>query len=144
MKVFNNDSKRLVTDRKMFKIKLKTLPNINSQNRFVCTHSFSELTALCPITKLPDFYTITIIYEPNDLLIELKSLKLYLGEYRDSEIIHEDITNVIFQDFIEIVKPRWVQIKMQANVRGGISTIITVSWSKKNGFEIGSNQRLDQ
>jgi len=116
--------------------KMKTLPNKNFQTQFICKHSFSELTALCPITKLPDFYTVTIIYEPNDLLIELKSLKLYFGNYRDYEIIHEDITNAIFQDFIDIVKPRWAQIKMQANVRGGISTIITISWNEKNGFEL--------
>ena len=115
---------------------LKTLPNTFLKNRFVCTHSFSELTALCPITKLPDFYTVVIIYEPKDLLIELKSLKLYFGKYRDMEIIHEDITNAIFQDFIDVVRPAWAQIKMTANVRGGISTVITISWSKKNGFEI--------
>jgi 7-cyano-7-deazaguanine reductase len=101
------------------------------------------LTALCPITKLPDFYTIVIIYEPNDLLIELKSLKLYFGNYRDMEIIHEDITNAIFQDFIDIVKPKWAQINLNANIRGGISTTITISWSEKIGFELNSNQRSD-
>jgi 7-cyano-7-deazaguanine reductase len=127
----------------MSNTKLKTLPNKCSKNRFTCTHSFSELTALCPITKLPDFYTIVIIYEPNDLLIELKSLKLYLGNYRDTEIIHEDITNAIFQDFIDIVKPKWAKINLNANIRGGISTTITISWSEKIGFELNSNQRSD-
>ena len=128
----------------MSNTKLKTLPNKNFKTRFICTHSFSELTALCPITQLPDFYTIVRIYEPNVLLIELKSLKLYLGNYRDTEIIHEEITNAIFQDFLDIVKPRWIQIEMKANVRGGISTIVTISWSEKNGFELSSNQEIDQ
>jgi 7-cyano-7-deazaguanine reductase len=125
----------------MLNANLKTLPNLNSKNQFVCTHTFSELTALCPITKLPDFYTVMITYEPSDLLVELKSLKLYLGTYRDMEIIHEDITNSIFEDFIRIVKPRWAQIKMSVNIRGGISTTITISWSEKNGFELSSNPR---
>ena len=119
---------------------LKTLPNININNRFVCTHSFSELTALCPETKLPDFYTVIITYEPNELLIELKSLKLYYGKYRQIEIFHEEITNAIFHDFVDLLKPRWAKIILTANIRGGISTTITIFWNDKNGYEVMLNQ----
>ena len=126
----------------MANLQLETLTNSFSKNRFICTHGFSELTALCPITRLPDFYTVQISYEPNNLLVELKSLKLYLGGYREREIIHEEITNEIFQKFIETVRPRWAKIMIEANVRGGISTVIAILWSEQNGYEVSCGQGI--
>jgi len=57
---------------------LKTLENKNKDKRYVCEHIFPELTALCPTTKQPYFYTVRLLYEPSEKLVELKSFKLYL------------------------------------------------------------------
>lgn len=112
---------------------LETKPNKNRKHRYVCTHTFPELTAVCPVTRLPDFYTVNLTYEPDRKLIELKSLKMYFTTYRNVEILHEEITNQILDDFVRVVSPRWVSIEVHVNNRGGIVTTISRKWAKKEG-----------
>lgn len=112
---------------------LDTLENKYRNSRYVCTHEFPELTAVCPVTRLPDFYNIRIEYEPEKRLIELKSFKLYLNKFRDKEILHEEITNEILNKLIKSVQPKWAKIEVKVNVRGGIYTTITRQWSKEEG-----------
>lgn len=114
---------------------IDTLPNKNKKHRFQCIHVFPELTALCPVTKLPDFYTVDLSYEPERNLVELKSLKLYFLNFRNREILHEEITNQILDDFIEAVEPRRVRIVTKVNIRGGLHTSIVREWSRDNGDE---------
>jgi 7-cyano-7-deazaguanine reductase len=94
---------------------------------------FPELTAVCPVTRLPDFYVVRTVYEPERKLVELKSFKLYLNAYRDVEILHEEVANKILDDFIAAVKPRWAYIEVKVNVRGGMSTTISRHWMKRGG-----------
>ncbi|MBU7030163.1 MAG: preQ(1) synthase [Theionarchaea archaeon] len=115
---------------------LKTIKNINRNKRYVCEHIFPELTALCPTTALPDFYTIRLLYEPSEKLIELKSLKLYLSSYRNIKIYHEELVNEILEDFVEVVNPKWVFIELGVNIRGGISSTIRRLWSESGGDDI--------
>lgn len=112
---------------------LETLENKNKGAKYVCTHEFTELTAMCPVTRLPDFYTIKIEYEPDERLIELKSLKLFLNSFRNKEILHEEITNEVFNRLLRAINPRWLSIKVKVNVRGGIDTTITRFWDKEKG-----------
>jgi len=112
---------------------LDTLQNKNRDAKYVCTHEFAELTAMCPITRLPDFYTIKLEYEPDERLIELKSLKLFFNSFRDKEILHEEIINEIFNRLIRAISPRWLSVKVNVNVRGGIETTITRFWDKEKG-----------
>lgn len=112
---------------------LDTLENRYKSNRYTCTHDFPELTAVCPVTRLPDFYTIKIDYEPDRRLVELKSFKLYLNKFRDKEVLHEEITNEILNKLIKSIQPRWAKIEVKVNVRGGIFTTITRQWSKEEG-----------
>jgi 7-cyano-7-deazaguanine reductase len=119
--------------------KLDTRPNRYRKNRYICDHVYPELTAVCPVTRLPDFYAVTLTYEPDRKLIELKSLKLYFGAFRNIEILHEEITNKILDDFVAAVQPRWVTIDTKVSVRGGISTTITRKWSKERGDEMSSS-----
>lgn len=118
--------------------RLDTRPNRNISKRYVCSHVFPELTAVCPVTKLPDFYTVIIRYEPDKKIVELKSLKLYFVAYRNIEILHEEITNQILDDFIEVVEPRWISIDVKVNVRGGIYTTVTRYWSRQHGDQMTS------
>lgn len=115
--------------------KLIILKNKYKNKRYVCHHVFPELTALCQFTKLPDFYTIDLRYEPDEKLVELKSLKLYFVAYRNVKILHEEIINKILSDFIKAVEPKWVEIEVKVNVRGGIYTSIKKCWSKEKGDE---------
>jgi 7-cyano-7-deazaguanine reductase len=87
-----------------------------------------EFTSVCPKTGQPDFGTIRIRYVPGKLCLELKSLKLYLHGYRDQGIFYEDVTNVILNDLVALLKPRLMVVEGDFNVRGGISTIVKVSY----------------
>lgn len=115
---------------------LKTIRNVHSNHKYLCKHTFPELTALCPTSNQPDFYTMKLCYEPEDKIIELKSFKSYLNSFRDRKIYHEELANEILNDFIAILSPRWVFIEMNVNTRGGFSTIIRRYWSDEKGDDI--------
>jgi 7-cyano-7-deazaguanine reductase len=123
--------------------KIETVQNKNSNKSFVSQHVFSELTSLCPTTRLPDFYTVKITYEPDRLLPELKSLKLYFLTFRDVEILHEEIANEILNDLVRAISPRWIQIVLKVNNRGGVLTTIARKWSRTKGDEQVDLRMLD-
>jgi len=77
-----------------------------------------------------------IEYVPDQYIIELKSLKLYLHSYRDVEIYHEPATNQILEDLVEACSPRWMRVTGQFNVRGGITTDVTVEFGDLDKDEI--------
>jgi len=87
-------------------------------------YEYRELIALCPITGIPDIYTVRIIYTPDKKIPELKSLRFYFLAYKDIPILHEHLANKIFEDFEEAVKPKNLKIELDAAVRGGIHTKI--------------------
>ena len=93
-----------------------------------------EFTSVCPKTGLPDFGIITIDYVPNDLCLELKSLKFYLLEYRDMGIFMENIANKILDDVVKACKPKRVTITGEFTPRGGLRSIITASYDEKQGY----------
>lgn len=90
-----------------------------------------EFTCLCPEEPTqPGFATVIIEYVPDEYLVELKSLKLYLGSYRDVEIYHEPATNQILDDLVDALEPKWMRVTAQFNVRGGITTDVAVEHGK--------------
>jgi 7-cyano-7-deazaguanine reductase len=97
-------------------------PGRDYEIRFDCP----EFTCLCPLTGQPDFATFQISYVPDELCIELKSLKLYLWSFRDEGAFHEKVTNQIADDIIAAIKPRRLRVEGDFAVRGGIGTIIVV------------------
>lgn len=86
-----------------------------------------EFTCLCPMTGQPDFAVVTVTYVPDEKLVELKSLKLYLWSFRDTGAFHEDITNRILDDLVVAIAPRRMTVHTDWNVRGGIHTQVTAS-----------------
>lgn len=119
---------------------IDTLENKNKDAKYVCIHEFPELTAVCPVTQLPDYYTMKVEYEPDERLVELKSFKLFLNSFRNAEILHEEITNEILNRIIRAVNPRWARIEMNVNVRGGIETKILRYWDREKGDLVNSDQ----
>jgi len=85
-----------------------------------------EFTSVCPKTGQPDYGTLTISYTPDQKCVELKSLKFYLQAYRNEGIFYEHITNVIFDDLVGTLEPRWLKIVATFNARGGITETVTV------------------
>ncbi|MGY9074215.1 MAG: preQ(1) synthase [Acidimicrobiales bacterium] len=89
-----------------------------------------ELTAICPVTGQPDFGTVIITYVPDQKIVELKSLKLYIWSFRDQGIHHEGVTNRILDDLVASLSPRKMTVVTDWLVRGGISTKVTASYTK--------------
>ncbi len=85
--------------------------------------STPELTCICPFSNYPDFGSVDIRYVPDKKCLELKSFKLYINAFRDVKIFHETITEVIFADFLEAVKPKKAYMKVDMNVRGNVKTV---------------------
>jgi 7-cyano-7-deazaguanine reductase len=107
---------------------LVVVPNPHPDKVYEVEMSTPEFTALCPMTGQPDFATITILYHPGESLVELKSLKLYLWSFRNEGHFHEDVTNVILNDFVKAAKPRFAKVIGDFTVRGGIHTKVTVEY----------------
>jgi 7-cyano-7-deazaguanine reductase len=89
-----------------------------------------EFTAICPFSDFPDFATINIEYVPNELCIELKSLKLYINSFREVKMFHEHVINRILDDFVKACDPLAVDIEGDFNVRGNIKTVIRASYRR--------------
>lgn len=90
--------------------------------------SSPEYTSICPFSDWPDFGTVTIEYVPNKDCLELKSFKLYINAFRNIKIFHETVTEVIFADFIEAIKPQKAIITVDMNVRGNVKTLCKKSY----------------
>jgi 7-cyano-7-deazaguanine reductase len=89
-----------------------------------------EFTSLCPKTGQPDFGTLTLTYIPDKLCYELKSLKLYLQQYRNHGAFYEAVTNTILDDLVGVTQPRWMKLVGAYTPRGGIRTTVTVEYRK--------------
>jgi 7-cyano-7-deazaguanine reductase len=89
-----------------------------------------EFTAICPFSDFPDFATIKIDYVPNEMCIELKSLKLYINGFRSVKIFHEHVVNRIIDDFVAACDPTSVDIEGDFNIRGNIKTVIRASYRR--------------
>lgn len=94
---------------------------------FICP----EFTCLCPRSGFPDFATIKIKYIPDQKCVELKSLKLYINSFRNEYVFHEDVTNTILKDLVDLLDPTYIEVVGDFNVRGNIKTIITANHEKK-------------
>jgi 7-cyano-7-deazaguanine reductase len=90
-----------------------------------------EFTSVCPKTGQPDFGTLTFSYCPDKLCVELKSLKMYLQQFRNRGIFYENVTNRILDDMVEMLQPRWIKLVAAFTPRGGISTTVTVRYEQQ-------------
>jgi 7-cyano-7-deazaguanine reductase len=110
---------------------LEAVPNPHPDRDYEVAMAVPEFTCLCPMTGQPDFATIRIRYVPDQHLVELKSLKLYLWSYRDEGVFHEDVTNRILNDLVGVLRPRWAEVTGDFNVRGGIKTEVRAAYGKR-------------
>ena len=107
---------------------LETFENKHPEHDYVVTFDCPEFTSLCPKTGQPDFGHIIINYIPDHLMVESKSLKLYLFSFRNHGDFHEDCVNIIMKDLIALMKPRYIEVRGIFMPRGGISIVPFANW----------------
>jgi 7-cyano-7-deazaguanine reductase len=106
--------------------KLITFPNPRVGRRYDINITLPEFTCKCPFSGYPDFATIYISYMPDEKVVELKALKLYINSYRDRYISHEESANQILDDFVAACDPLEVRVKADFTPRGNVHTVVEV------------------
>lgn len=125
-----DNSSKLYGERAIEESQLERFENRTQVRRYVIEMSCPEFTCICPRSGFPDFATIHIRYIPDQWCVELKSLKLYINGYRNKKVFHEDVTNIILQDLIDLLDPWEIQVVGDFNVRGNIHTKVSASHTK--------------
>ncbi len=120
---------------------LEVFDNPNIDRDYTIKIELPEFTCLCPKTGQPDFATIYLSYIPDKSCIELKSLKLYIWSYRDIGAFHEAVTNTMLDHFVAACAPRFMRVRANFNVRGGVYTDVIAEhqqqdWNPKTKVEL--------
>lgn len=122
---------------------LETFANKHVSHDYMVTFRCPEFTTLCPITGQPDFATLYINYIPSERMIESKSLKLYLFSFRNHGDFHEDVVNIILNDLVHALDPKYIEVRGMFYPRGGISIYPFANWAKEGfGYESMAAQRM--
>jgi len=107
---------------------LETFPNPQPARDYTIRIRMPEFTCLCPKTGQPDFAELFLEYVPDELCVELKSLKLYIWSFREEGAFHEAVTNEILGDLVAATRPRFMRLTAEFKVRGGIYTNVVVEY----------------
>lgn len=121
---------------------LEAFINKFPDNEYLVKLDCPEFTTLCPKTGQPDFGHIIIRYIPDKLLVESKSLKLYLFSFRENGDFHEDVTNIICRDLVKLMQPKYLEVEGIFNPRGGISIIPFANYSDSDHQEFAAARKL--
>lgn len=114
-----------------FRDVLETFENQYPSRDYTIEIVCPEFTSVCPKTGQPDFGTLTFRYVPDRKCVELKSLKLYLQQFRNEGIFYENVTNRILEDVVSVLAPRRMELTAAFTARGGITTTVTATFTKK-------------
>lgn len=112
---------------------LETFPNHHPGRDYTVSLTTDEFTCVCPATGQPDFARLTIRYIPDQKIVESKSLKLYFWSFRNEGVFHEHVTNVILDDMVAALDPRWCQVTADFGVRGGIAITVDAEYRRPQG-----------
>jgi 7-cyano-7-deazaguanine reductase len=121
------DGYRMIEEAKLMRFRNRT-----THRRYVIEFTCPEFTCVCPASGFPDFAKIYIHYQPREWCVELKSLKLYINQFRDRGIFHEDVANVILDDLVELLDPWQMDITADFTPRGNITTVIRASHRRED------------
>lgn len=122
---------------------LETFENPQGGRDYHIHMEIPEFTCLCPKTGQPDFATLILDYIPDQLCVELKSLKLYIWSFREEGAFHEAVTNRILDDLVAATQPRYMRLTAKFFVRGGIFTNVVVE-HRKPGWQPPQRVELSQ
>ncbi len=110
--------------------RLITFPNPRPGRRYHITITLPEFTCKCPFSGYPDFGTIYVTYVPDQRVVELKAIKLYINSYRDRYISHEESANQILDDLVAACDPLEITVKADYTPRGNVHTVVEVTHKK--------------
>jgi 7-cyano-7-deazaguanine reductase len=123
--------KRADGARQIREARLLRFANRTTVRRYQVEFTCPEFTCVCPASGFPDFATLIIKYVPRDWCVELKSLKLYINQYRDRGIFHEDVVNVVLDDLVKLLDPWEMEVVGDFSVRGNIKTVVRAAHARK-------------
>ena len=112
------------------KPELIVFPNPYPNRDYVITHTNPEFTSVCPVTGLPDFGEIDVVFVPDKLCIELKALKYYFISFRNRGIFYEAVINEILEDLVTAMEPRWIEVTGEFSTRGGLHSTVVAKFTK--------------
>tara|TARA_Y100001968_G_C19389818_1_gene734947 strand:+ start:582 stop:992 length:411 start_codon:yes stop_codon:yes gene_type:complete len=127
----SNDSSRLYGEEAISASELICFENPRPDRPYEIFIELPEFTCKCPFSGYPDFAVLNVTYQPNQKVLELKAIKLYINSYRDRKISHEQASNQILDDFVEACNPIWMELKADFNPRGNVHTMIRVKHGSK-------------
>ena len=127
----NTTEKMKYGEREIAEGELITFPNPRIGRKYDVHITLPEFTCKCPFSGYPDFATIYLTYSPDQKVVELKTLKLYINSYRDRYVPHEEVVNQILDDFVAACDPLEATIKGDFTPRGNVHTVIEVHHSKQ-------------
>jgi 7-cyano-7-deazaguanine reductase len=116
-------------------------PNRTKVRRYTVEFTCPEFTCVCPASGFPDFATIFIKYVPRDWCVELKSLKLYINQFRDHGIFHEDVSNLILDDLVKLLDPWEMEVVGDFSVRGNIKTVVRAQHTRGQSAKATSGKK---
>jgi len=131
---FDDSTQRpLYGERIIEESKIICFENPNKKRIYEISIQLPEFTCKCPFSGYPDFAKLNIIYQPHTKVYELKSLKLYINNFRDIKISHEEVVNRIMDDLVNAGSPHWIHLNAEFNPRGNVSMQLDIfSGQKKN------------
>ncbi|MGB5595239.1 MAG: preQ(1) synthase [Crocosphaera sp.] len=119
-------------EREIIEGELITFPNPRIGRRYTINITLPEFTCKCPFSGYPDFATLELTYIPDEKVVELKAIKLYINSYRDRYISHEESINQILDDFVAACDPLEATLKGDFHPRGNVHTVVEVHHKKDN------------
>tara|TARA_Y100001933_G_scaffold202187_1_gene203983 strand:+ start:459 stop:866 length:408 start_codon:yes stop_codon:yes gene_type:complete len=117
---------RIISDSKII-----CFDNPNKSRTYQIIIDLPEFTCKCPFSGYPDFAKLKLNYQPNEKVYELKSLKLYINNFRDQRISHEEVINKIMDDLISAADPQWIYLIADFNPRGNVSMRLELTHGNK-------------
>ena len=130
---FDDSTQRpLYGERIIEESKIICFENPNKNRIYEISIQLPEFTCKCPFSGYPDFAKLNIIYQPNLRVYELKSLKLYINNFRDMKISHEEVVNRIMDDLVNEGSPHWIHLNAAFNPRGNVSCLLYTSPSPRD------------
>lgn len=108
---------------------LEIWPNAHKKN-YLIKMTLPEFSCLCPRSGYPDYATIYLEYTPNEYVVELKAIKLYINSFRERSISHENTANEIYDILDEKLKPKYMKVTADFNPRGNVHTVVEIDSTK--------------
>jgi 7-cyano-7-deazaguanine reductase len=127
MNMANSMTEMKYGERAILEGTLTTFPNPRPGRKYDVNITLPEFTCKCPFSGYPDFATIYVTYSPDQKVVELKALKLYINSYRDRSISHEESANQILDDLVAAMNPLAITVKADYSPRGNVHTVVEVT-----------------